>query len=383
MRYWRMPLIIIGLFIFSACNLGNSSAPPTDEPIATDNSPTTEKPLIAITSPDSGASFGINEEILVSVNASDSVGVTTVRLLANNVTVKTVSSPQAAGETTMSTVLNYTPRAQGTVTLSVIAFRGSIASDPVVIDVVVEDPLFTQPTATTNDTGSQPPPIPNDGVCRVLTKVNLNYRNAPSTDTDNVIRVLPSNTLAPVVARLGNNSWWKLNVNGQRGWVSGNAAFVTLSGNCQNVPEEIQATATPITSATPTSPPPPTATNVPPATSTPGTPDLVASQFNGEQNVVIPSGQSSVTSPYAVIITNTGSGPTGQFSTEINFNGDTIDLGVISNLNANESIVLNTAITFDAVGSFTLRVLPDADNEVQEQSEINNQGTLQVTVTAA
>ena len=59
------------------------------------------------------------------------------------------------------------------------------------------------------------------------------------------------------------------------------------------------------------------------------------------------------------------------------------ELSAVSNLNAGESIALTITLLFDAPGSYTLRVLADSDSDVDELSEVNNTGTLDVAVTAA
>ena len=56
------------------------------------------------------------------------------------------------------------------------------------------------------------------------------------------------------------------------------------------------------------------------------------------------------------------------------------ELSVVSNLGANESIALTIDLTFDSTGNFTIRVNADSDNAVEELSDFNNLGTLDVTV---
>ena len=57
-----------------------------------------------------------------------------------------------------------------------------------------------------------------------------------------------------------------------------------------------------------------------------------------------------------------------------------VDLGVVANLSAGESIVLNYDVTFTAVGAYTIKVIADSNGNVTEVSEINNTGTLDVGV---
>jgi len=79
------------------------------------------KPDVTIVSPTDGSEYVVNNQVLVSVTASDSIGVTRIQLFANDSIVKTVSSESLSGDRTLPAVLDYTPRAAGTVNLRVIA----------------------------------------------------------------------------------------------------------------------------------------------------------------------------------------------------------------------------------------------------------------------
>ena len=84
---------------------------------------------------------------------------------------------------------------------------------------------------------------------------------------------------------------------------------------------------------------------------------------------------------YSVTVTNTGSGPSGTFVNKVTLpDGTDGDLGAVSNLNAGESIILNIAITFTAAGPYTLQARVDTANQVIEVSEVNNSGSLPVSV---
>jgi hypothetical protein len=277
----RLLLWLWVILSLAACNLGNT--PETEEPLVTDEPVAVPagKPQVTITSPQNGDEFEVNEQILISVNAADSVGVTGIQLVANGAIVKRVSSDTAEGYKNYPAVLDYTPRAAGEVQMQVIAFRGSTASDPVALTIdVVSETSSGSGTGNTGSgnsgsgnsgsVGSGPvrPTIPNDGVCRALTTTNLNLRSQPTTSAgNNVVTVLPTFTLTNVIGRLGDNSWWQVQFSTISGWVS--AQFTELSGNCQNVP--VQTTPLPPTptptqrpvTATPTVTP--TITNTPAA----------------------------------------------------------------------------------------------------------------------
>ena len=225
----RLILPFCVIFLLSACNL-QSRDDRADQAQAT--AIPSGPPTIQIDSPAAGAEFVMGEEILVSVLAADSIGVTRVQLFVNNQIVRTVSSESLQGELSLPAVLNYTPQRRdiGTITLRAVAYRGPVVSEPDEIDVVVrETPAQVQ--ATPAQQGNVPF-IPNDGVCRALVNVGLNFRAGPSTGFQ-IITVLRSGTLAPITGRNSEHSWWRLSVDNQVGWVSSD--FTTEYGDCGTV----------------------------------------------------------------------------------------------------------------------------------------------------
>lgn len=385
MLFQRMCVLIGVMLIASGCNLGGGQDQ-TDEPI---ESPTpisaSGPPSVRILSPSSGDEFVVEEQILFSVEATDGVGVTRVQLFANDQIVKTVSSEVTTGDTDLDAVLDFTPRTTGDFNMRVIAFRGAVASAPAEINITVRN----ENNQIQNTPASDPsvPQIPNDGVCRALVNVNLNMRSEPTATRENVIRVLSASTLAPIIGRLGDNSWWQLDVNGQTGWVS--AGFTTIYGNCQTVPVRNFVLNTEVPTSTPlptlTYTPIPSPTSVPTNTNTPvpGVPNLIVSNIDGEDDVIIPAGETEITEEYSVTITNVGAGSSGRFEAELRFDGNTFALGVVSDLDAGQSIIFTQEITFDAthVGEDNIiRAEADSDSEVNEISEADNLGLLEVQV---
>lgn len=374
-------LLLIGMLVamvLTGCNLGNSQqTEPTAEPL--DEVTPEGVPEIRIVSPADGDEFVAGEDILVSIEASDSVGVTRVQLLANNQIVKSVSSESLQGEISMSALLDYTPQLEGSVTLRVLAYRGAVSSEPDQIEVEVRS--SQQEVVATPAQISNVPNIPNDGVCRALVNVGLNFREGPSTDFDR-IRVLSSGTLAPIVGRVGDNSWWQLNVNGQRGWVS--AEFTAEFGNCGNVQIIQLPTDVPPATDAPTLTPVPT--NTPNSGGTTGgggnsgQADLLVGSITGDRTVVIPSNVSSTTETYTIRIQNTGTGRAGQFASTVFVNGVERDLGVVAELAANSSRDFDVQLEFTQSGNVNLEVQVDVDNQVTEISEVNNRGQISITV---
>ncbi|RMF79886.1 MAG: hypothetical protein D6737_09980 [Chloroflexi bacterium] len=392
MRIRPALLMIVGIFVLAACNLTGTRQTTEDLTPAVDDVQPSGPPTVTINSPQSGDEAVVGEEVLVSATASDERGVTRVQLLANNQIVKTVTSENALGDRTFPVVLDYTPLSTGNVTLEVIAFRGAVASAPASVSITVRQNL-AQVTATIDtSTGGLPPIDFNDPTCRALVNVGLNFRTGPGTNYDR-ITVLAAGTTAPIVGRLGDNSWWQLRVNNRFGWVSSD--FTTELGICTGVPV-VNPPPSPTVPVSPSATPPPTftptttQTPMPAATETPtpGTPDLVITDFSGEENPVIPSGETEVTEEYTLVISNTGSGGTGQFENGIviSLGGSivqTLEAGVVGNLGAGESIVLTIDITFDAEGAYSMQASADSNDDIDELSEVNNGAILGVTVSSA
>ncbi len=227
----RRLLVALICLSLAACNLqdrttGAAGSEPTEAPSG--------PPTIQIASPNEGAEYVIGEEILVSVLAADSIGVTRVQLFVDNQIVRTVSSESLQGNLELSAILNYVPQRAdlGAITLRALAYRLAVVSEPDEITVVVrESPAQVIATPIQQ---SNVPFIPNDGVCRALVNVGgLNFRTGPSTGFQ-IITVLGSGTLAPITGRNSEHSWWRLNVDNRAGWVSGD--FTTEYGDCSRVP---------------------------------------------------------------------------------------------------------------------------------------------------
>lgn len=379
MRDWRLALLLAALLVLSGCNL--TRQPPTREPVTAQPDSVGGKPTVTISAPQDGEEFVVGSDVFVSANASDSVGVTRVQLVANNQIVKTVTSESSSGDRSMNVLLDFRPAAAGDVRLQVVAFRGAISSDPASVDITVRASQ-AQVTATVAPQTRVPDINPNDPTCRALVNVGLNLRAGPGTQFDR-ITVLQAGTVVPIIGRVGSNQWWQVRFGATVGWVS--AQYVTVYGVCTGVPVVVTPVPPPTIPPTwtfvPTFTPTFTRTPVPP---TPGTSDLVVASITGPTLVTIPAGESSVSVTYSVTIANTGSAGTGQFSNTITIlpGGTAQDLGVVSNLSAGESIALSAALEFTTPGSFTVRVLADSDSQVNELSEVNNIGTLDVVVQA-
>jgi len=194
----------------------STNTPTRTQPATATSAPEVDQPVVTILSPATDTYYSVDQEILVFVQATDSVGVTRMQLFANGQLVNSISSESVEGDTTFPGVLSFTPRSSGSYVLRVLAFRGDVSSEAAEIDIVVL-------------VGSN---------CTVLTNVALNLRQEPTNIRDNIVQVLRAGETFPVIARLGDNSWYKISVSGTLGWVDGNDQFITLGGDCSTVPVE-------------------------------------------------------------------------------------------------------------------------------------------------
>lgn len=385
-------IFLISIFMLTACNLGGSPNQ-GEESIPTADPQNAGQPQVTILSPTTGDSFTINEQVLISVSATDQIGITRVQLFANGSLVKTVSSEFSQGEVSYEGVLDFTPRTDGDYNLRVIAFRNAISSPPAELQITVgaAQVIVTERSSSTGsstgNTGNPVPVIPNDGVCRVLTLVGLNMRTQPTTIRDNVIRTFADNTLLNVVARLGDNSWWKVSSGTTVGWVSGNPQFVSLSGTCGIIPIESVILNTPTPSPTFL---PSTSTPLPAPTDTaiPGVPDLIVPSIAIDDVIEIPNGETEVTVEVTITVKNNGNEATGQFdvilTVERNGFADVVyDVSTVGDLDPGAIVTLTESMTFDALDDYEIQVDADPNNEVAESGEFNNRADTNVQVVNA
>lgn len=385
----RTAIILLAAILLAACNL--STTGPIDEPLET---PTGDaggsQPVVTISSPEDGAEVVIGNDVFISATATDGVGVTEVQLVANNQIVKRVFSESVSGDKTMNALLDYTPSVAGEIVLQVIARRGAVASEPteLTLNVRASESLVTATIIPQTDV-----PIidPSDPTCRALTNTALRLRSTPNTSTNaNIITVLNSGTVVPIIGRLGNNSWWEVRYSGSIGWIA--SEYTTVYGFCTGVPV-VATYAPPPTLFPPTQPPPtytfiplPTWTPLPSQTPVPLPADLVITTVVGAQELTIPNEpDATVTANYAVTIANQGQQRTGQFANSLTVlpGGVARDLGIVSNLRSQEVILLSMDVTFDAPGTYNLQIVADAGNAVPESDEGNNTLFYEVVVVTA
>lgn len=404
MRRLRSLFIVSILLTSAACTLSSSPITPTPASVATLPPITSGQPTVTIESPEEGTEVEVGNSVLVSATATDSVGVTSVQLFANDQLVKTVSSEAVEGDVSLPVVMDYNPRNTGEVILEVIAYRDIVASNPASITITVAEETSSggndngnsgvgNPGGNGGNSGGDGGIVinPNDPTCRILTNVALNYRIGPGTDYQR-IGTFGAGQQVPIVGRLGDNSWWQVQTNSfQRAWVS--SAFTTEYGNCFSVPI-VAAPPTP-TSSVPTQTPIPTSTftpvptathtaSPPPPTPTASLPDLVITNIDGPEEMLLDEGATVVNGTFSFQITNTGGSSTGRaFESEVRLlpSDEIIDLGVVGELSPGESILLRQALSFDTRAQYTVQAQADSTDVVNEASEVNNIASLVVNVT--
>ncbi|MBZ0295522.1 MAG: SH3 domain-containing protein [Anaerolineae bacterium] len=382
----RAIILFLAAMLLAACNL--STTGPTDEPL---NTPTTTdsaagKPSVTISSPEEGSEVVVGDEVFISANATDTVGVTEVQLIANDQIVKRVFSESVSGDKTMNALLDYTPTTTGEIELQVIARRGSVASDPaaIMLNVRSSQSLVTATIAPQTDV---PVIDPSDPTCRALTNTALRLRSTPDTSTNaNIITVLNSGAVTPIIGRLGNNTWWQVRYGGNIGWIA--AEYTTVYGFCTGVPVVATYAPPPPTPIRPTYTyiPLPTWTPYPSQTPVPAPADLTITTVVGPQELTIPADpDATVTANYSVTIVNQGQQRSGQFANTLTVlpGGAALDLGIVSNLRSQEVILLSLDVTFTAPGTYNLQIVADAGNAVVESDEANNSLFYEVVVVAA
>ncbi len=376
MRYRFFAIVLPLILLLTACNLGANEAPTETPTITPINSQPTGSPVITISSPTNGAEVIVNERVFVNATITNAIGITNVQLFANGRVVKALPFESPSTEAIQNVLLDYIPTQQESVTLRVVVLRDIERTESETIQINVR---ANQAAITATSPATGPQIDPSDPTCRALINTGLNFRSGPSTNY-NVIQVLSTGTIAPIIGRLGDNSWWQLRVGTTVGWVS--SQFTTEYGICTGVPVvNPPPSPTPPTTATATS----TATSAPTSTSTsaPSQPDLQVRSITGERELTIASGSTTVSSTYAITVVNSGGQSTAAFRVTMDVGGQTREVASISSLDPGQQIGLQAMITFDTAQTYTLVVRVDPDESVAESNEFNNTSEYRVTVTAA
>jgi len=188
-------------------------------------------PRISIEAPGDGAQAVVGEPFSVRIHATDGVGITRVEMRESGRVVISQSSPDAQPDFTA--LLKYRPTNTGKVTLQVIAFRQSIASDPVTltIDIVGSKTDLKNPASLDPTLG-----VAAGAICTIRVNVSgLNMRVGPGTNF-RVLGKLGVGDALTVIGRSKDTTWYEAKRdNGVVGWLSAN--YVDTEGDCSKAPE--------------------------------------------------------------------------------------------------------------------------------------------------
>ena len=359
--FWYGFLLSISALVAMACALGAPALTPT--PIA---SPTSSvKPTVTIQSPANGSSAAVAAQITVQATGVHPDGVTRIELLANSQQVDSKVSQNPTGDQQLQTYLNYTPTAAGTLLLQVIAYRGSLASDPASITLNVTDSAAAA-TATSQQSSNNTGGSTNiDPTCRARVDVNgLNFRQGPGQNYP-PLQVLQLGTFVPITGAIPNLTWWQGQVGNTYGWMS--ASYITLFGSlCRSVPA-VNPPPSPIPTITPTP-----SLAAPAATATGTLPDLVVINISGPASLVLKQ-DNTQTATYKVTVMNVGLANAGQFNVGMIMPDGTLrDMGLVAGLAAGQQAIFQTDVTFTTPGTVRLTAFVDSNNTVVESSENDN-----------
>jgi len=217
----------IGLaLVMSACG---QAAPTSDVPgAAAVPSPAGNKPVVVISSPQSGSSFTLGQQVVIQSASVDpeNKGLSRVDVLVDGQVIASQGVQSAAASYVASQV--WQPNRAGSHVIEVRAYNLSgVASDPAQAIVTVVEPPAQSP----------PPPAPAGE--QILTEpmltalVAVNVRAGPGMDYPTVGALFTGQS-APITGINAEGTWWQIvyppNSTG-RGWVTGGAQYTRADIN--------------------------------------------------------------------------------------------------------------------------------------------------------
>ncbi len=367
-------MIVVLTLAMLACNLSRSEEDGQGGGQANSGNPT-----VTILSPATNTNVARNTPVTLQVTASDpgGSGITRIELMVNNIIVDQKPSASPTGDKELTVNLTWASSSvPGTYTLTVRPYRGFSQGLAATLQINVTDSAVAPTlsvTSPTTGTGGFPTGVPTiDPTCRARVDINgLRMRSQPDTTRDNIITEFVVNETPVVLARLSDNSWYQVQdtTSPQIGWVS--STYVTLTGNCNNIPV-LAAPSTPTPTATTPSQP-----QTQPA-------ELVALSPSGLLQVQL-SSNGTATAVYTLLIRNDGGRDSGSFDVLIALPGGEQITVNVPNLAPGAAATVpqnGLNITFNAPGTQRVLYQVDFDNKVVETNESNNIAFLDVTVTA-
>lgn len=233
---WRpwIPGLVIGILALAvlACNLPVTGNPTSTvaRPTASDLPSDGTRPRVQIESPSSGAQALNGQPFMVRVHAFDNIGITRVEMRESGRVVVTQPSPDPNPD--FVAILTYRPISIGTVSLEVVAYRKTVASDPVaiIVEVVGSAAELKNPNSLNPTSG-----LAAGAPCSAqITVSGLNLRGGPGTNYPSLAK-LNVGEIVSVVARNGDSSWFQVKpTSNPLGWVS--TAYVNPNGDCSTAP---------------------------------------------------------------------------------------------------------------------------------------------------
>lgn len=206
------------------------------------------------------------------------------------------------------------------------------------------DQLVTRATPTPAAT-----PTPQ-GVVATITRAIQNVRSGPGLSYD-VIGQLNQGEQVQIIGANLDFSWLVIQFRGQQGWIS--RAILEVFGNLNSLPI-IQ--------------PPPTPTPLPSPT-VPPLPDIVIDSAFVTPSPIIPNVPFTV----SVTVRNAGGANASQFAVAATFPPNTVYASAfVPGLGAGQSTIVNLVGTLVNTGFYSVAIVADLNNEVQELNETNN-----------
>jgi branched-chain amino acid transport system substrate-binding protein len=188
------------------------------------------------------------------------------------------------------------------------------------------------------------------GVVATVTRAIQNVRTGPGLAYD-VIGQLNQGEQVQVIGANTDFSWLVIQFRGQQGWIS--RAILEVFGNLNTLPI-IQ--------------PPPTPTALPSPTAPPQ-PDIVIDSAVASPSPIVPGVPFMVN----VSVRNAGGGNAGQFAIAATFPPNNIYASaIVPGLAAGQSVIVNLNGTLNNTGFYSVAIVGDLNNEVQELNESNN-----------
>ncbi len=211
--------LAVAAVLLAACGLLSIGG--GDPPGATDEEDQ-GKPSVVIDAPPSGSTAAMDEDVFVQSTSTDTVGITRVDLLVDDMVVRSDVTPEEMPQTQFS-VLQAWSAAPGEHTLSVIAYRADgTASDPASVTITVSEEAAAADAVEAE----------GSSVCMAKASIQLAIRQGPSVDYPEIGYLELGEELA-VSGKNADASWWQVDFNGNAGWIS--ARYTYSSGGCDTV----------------------------------------------------------------------------------------------------------------------------------------------------